>query len=83
LHTVGADISQEVFEMKKREEYSAVDWQLLHPHQRARIIQAEGDELAGRNTLQIRAEDGIGVIHLDRATGKPVEPPLARRMGTV
>jgi hypothetical protein len=69
--------------MKKREQYSAVEWSLLHPHQRARIIQAEGDELAGRNTLQIRAEDGIGVIHIDKATGKPVEPALARRMGAI
>ena len=71
--------------MKKRSEFSTVEWALLDPHQRARIIHAEGDELAGRNTLQIRAEDGLGVILYiaNKATGKPVEPALSRRMGAI
>lgn len=67
--------------MKKRSEYSAVEWARLFPEQRYAAIQAETDAALGRNAIPVRAADGRSTVYIDRATGKPVPAKPERRIG--
>lgn len=68
--------------MKRMSEYSAVEWQKLWPEQRYKLKQEADDLAAGRSgAIPVRASDGRGVVWVDRATGKPVAPAAARRIG--
>jgi hypothetical protein len=67
--------------MKKRSEYTALEWAKLWPNQRYDAMQAENDEAAGRNIMPVRAADGRGVSYIDKATGKPVAASPDRRIG--
>jgi hypothetical protein len=44
-------------------------------------MKAETDEATGRNVIPVRAQDGRGVIYIDKATGKPVAGTPDRRIG--
>jgi hypothetical protein len=73
--------SNEDPKMKKRSEYTALEWARLYPEQRYAAMQAENDEAAGRNIMPVRAEDGRGVNYIDKATGKQVAGTPDRRIG--
>jgi hypothetical protein len=82
LQTAGAGISQEIFEMTKRQsEYSAIEWAKLYPDQRYAAMQVENDASLNRNVIPVRGADGRSTVMIDRATGKQIEATPERRIG--
>ncbi len=60
--------------VKKRSEYSAIEWARLYPNERYLAMQAENDASSDRNLIPIRGADGRSTVLIDRATGKPATP---------
>lgn len=67
--------------MKRRSEYSALDWAKLSPEARWAIEQNETDIAVGRHgpdVIAVRAVDGISTTYIDRQTRAPVTAPTRR-----
>jgi hypothetical protein len=67
--------------MKKRSEYTAVEWAQLYPEQRYAAQQAEFDQAAGRNARPVGGADGRSFVFVDKATGAPIPDAPPRRIG--
>jgi hypothetical protein len=67
--------------MSKRSDYTTAQWHNLYPEQRYAIEQAEYDQALGRNSIQVRAADGRGVVYLDPVTRQPIPAAAPRRVG--